>query len=301
MFPRAAANPLIIALSQFVFGILHHQKDASNMSGVELEPSWENPVRKTLAEGQPVFGLTITVPSVEVAAQGANLGFDFLWIEMEHSPTTLESLRNMVLATRGLKALPFARVPVNELWMAKRVLDSGVLGVIFPFTSTPELARQAVAACKYPPLGGRGSGAGLATFRWPAPEGYYDFADRNVMVIANIEEARAVENIDAIAATEGLDVLFVGTSDLAFSLGFRGQQEHPRVEEALGEIVKAAKKHNKVVGVPVGNPEQVKKYLKLGILFFQASTDLRLMVAGARQFLEAVGITGARPKTQPLY
>jgi 2-keto-3-deoxy-L-rhamnonate aldolase RhmA len=270
-------------------------------AGVELEPLWENPVRKSLAEGKPVFGLTITVPSVEVAAQGANMGFDFLWIEMEHSPTTLESLRNMVLATRGLKALPFARVPVNELWMAKRVLDSGVLGVIFPFTSTPELARQAVAACKYPPLGGRGSGAGLATFRWPAPEGYYDFADRNVMVIANIEEATAVENIDAIASTEGLDVLFVGTSDLAFSLGFRGQQDHPRVEEALGEIVKAAQKHNKVVGVPVGNPEQVKKYLKQGILFFQASTDLRLMAAGARQFLEAVGITGAKSKTQPFY
>ncbi|HVB29398.1 MAG TPA: aldolase/citrate lyase family protein, partial [Terriglobia bacterium] len=117
----------------------------------ELGPSWENPVRKSLREGNPVVGLTITVPSVEVAAQGASLGFDFLWIEMEHSPTTLETLRNMVLATRGLRAVPFARVPVNELWMAKRVLDSGVLGVIFPFTSTPELARQAVAACKYPP------------------------------------------------------------------------------------------------------------------------------------------------------
>jgi 2-keto-3-deoxy-L-rhamnonate aldolase RhmA len=200
-------------------------------TGVELDPSWENPVKKSLADGKPVFGLTITVPSVEVAAQAANLGFDFLWIEMEHSPTTLESLRNMVLATRGLKALPFARVPVNEVWMAKRVLDCGVLGVVFPFTSTPELARQSVAACKYPPHGGRGSGAGLATFCWPAAEGYYDFADRNVMVIANIEEAKAVENIEAIASTEGLDVLFVGTSDLAFSLGFRGKQDHPGLQK----------------------------------------------------------------------
>lgn len=270
-------------------------------AGGELEPSWENPVRKSLAEGKPVFGLTITVPSVEVAAQAAHLGFDFLWIEMEHSPTTLESLRNMVLATRGVKSLPFARVPVNELWMAKRVLDCGVLGVIFPFTSTPELARQAVAACKYPPHGGRGSGAGLATFCWPAPEGYYDFADRNVMVIANIEEAKAVENIEAIASTEGLDVLFVGTSDLAFSLGYRGRQDHPRVEEALQEILKAAQKDKKVVGVPVGHPDQVKKYLQQGIQFFQASTDLRLMAAGARQFLEALGITCIKSKTQPLY
>jgi 2-keto-3-deoxy-L-rhamnonate aldolase RhmA len=270
-------------------------------AGVQLEPSWENPVRKSLAEGKPVVGLTITVPSVEVAAQGANMGFDFLWIEMEHSPTTLESLRNMVLATRGLPAIPFARVPVNELWMAKRVLDSGVLGVIFPFTSTPELAQQAVAACKYPPKGGRGSGAGLATFRWPAAEGYYDFADRNVMVIANIEEAQAVDNIDAIASTEGLDVLFIGTSDLAFSLGFRGKQDHPQVQEAVKEIVKAAKKHNKVVGAPVGDPDQVRRYMEQGFLFFQASTDLRLMAAGARQFLESLGKTGAKSKPQPLY
>ena len=270
-------------------------------AGIELGPSWENPVRKCLAGGKGAFGLTITVPSVEVAAQAANLGFDFLWIEMEHSPTTLESLRHMVLATRGLKALPFARVPVNELWMAKRVLDCGVLGVVFPFTSTPELARQAVAACRYPPHGGRGSGAGLATFCWPAVEGYYDFADRNVMVIANIEEAKAVENIEAIASTEGLDVLFVGTSDLAFSLGFRGKQDHPRVEEALQEIVKAAQKHKKVVGVPVAQPDQVKKYMQQGIQFFQASTDLRLMAAGARQFLEPLGITCGKPRTQPLY
>ncbi|MCL5671654.1 MAG: hypothetical protein M1423_10230 [Acidobacteria bacterium] len=87
----------------------------------ELESLWENPVRKALREKKPVVGLTITVPSVEVAAQAASLGFDFLWIEMEHSPTTLETLRGMVLATRGLRAIPFARVPVNELWMAKRV------------------------------------------------------------------------------------------------------------------------------------------------------------------------------------
>src|SRR5579863_10208560 len=132
------------------------------------EPAqWVNPVKQKLARGEPVIGLVISVNNVEVAAHGAGLGFDFLWIEMEHSPITLDTLRNMVLATRGLPAVPFARPPVNELWTAKRVLDAGVLGVIFPFTRTPELARQAVAACRYPPLGLRGSGASLAQLRWP--------------------------------------------------------------------------------------------------------------------------------------
>src|SRR2546430_6940408 len=98
---------------------------------------WESPVKKRLRNGEPVLAATITVNSVDIAAHAACMGFDFLWIEMEHSPITLETLRNMVLATRGLPAVPFARVPVNEIWTAKRVLDAGVYGVMFPFTSTP--------------------------------------------------------------------------------------------------------------------------------------------------------------------
>ena len=122
-------------------------------------PRWENPVKARLSAGKAVVGVVITVNSAEVAAHAARLGFDFLWIEMEHAPITLEGLRNMVLATRGLPAVPLARPPVNELWTAKRLLDVGALGVIFPFTRTGELARQAAAACRYPPLGRRGSGA----------------------------------------------------------------------------------------------------------------------------------------------
>jgi 2-keto-3-deoxy-L-rhamnonate aldolase RhmA len=251
--------------------------------------AWENPVKKTLQEGKPVVGITLTVPSPEIAAQAAQMGFDFLWIEMEHSPITLETLRHMVLATRGLRAVPFARVPVNELWTAKRVLDAGALGVVFPFTSTPEQARRAAAACKYPPQGSRGSGAGLATFRWPAPEGYYDFADRNVLVIAMIEEVQAVENIDAIAATPGIDVLFIGTSDLAFSLGVRGDQEHPRVREAVTRIAAAAKAHGKVLGAPTSKLVQIERFTEQGFLFFQTGTELGFMAQGAKRLMEFFG------------
>ena len=101
-------------------------------------------------------------------------------------------------------AVPFARPPVNELWTAKRLLDAGVLGVSFPFTSTPELARQAVAACRYPPRGLRGSGAGLAQFCWPVSEGYYDFADNNVLVVAVVEDIPGLTHIDEIASTPAL-------------------------------------------------------------------------------------------------
>src|SRR5436190_10973272 len=98
-----------------------------------------NPVKDKLKRGEPVIGVVISVNNVEVAAQAANLGFDFIWLEMEHAPLSLETVRNVVLATRGLAAVPIARPPTNELWTAKRLLDTGVLGIIFPFTRTPEL------------------------------------------------------------------------------------------------------------------------------------------------------------------
>ncbi len=268
---------------------------------VDAQALWENPVRKQLKEGKPVIGATITVASPDVAAQAANLGFDFLWIEMEHSPVTLETVRNMILATRGLKAVPFTRVPVNDLWTAKRVLDAGSLGVVFPFTSTPELARQAVDACKYPPVGKRGAGPGLASFRWSGPESYYDFADRNVMVIIIIEEKRAIEKIDEIAATPGIDVMFIGTNDLSFSYGHRGNATHPEVLEAIRKVAAAGRKHNVPVGRPAASPELIEQYRKEGFTFFQGPGDLALMSAGARPLLQALGKSGIDPKKQPLY
>ncbi len=250
-------------------------------------PIWRNPVKQLLAAGQPAVGAVISTNSVEVAAHTASLGFDFLWFELEHSPITLENLRHMVLATRGLKAIPIARPPVNELWQAKRLLDAGALGVIFPFTSTPELARQAVAACRYPPAGLRGSGASLAQLRWPAPEGYYDFADREVLVIGMIEDARGVDNIDAIAATPGLDVLFIGPSDLSFSLGLRGQDDHPRLHQAVDRIVAAGKRHGKVLGRPALTGNDLARFTQQGFQFFMTRTELELVTAGARELLGA--------------
>ena len=250
---------------------------------------WENPVRRRLRESQPVFGCTITSPSLDIAARAATAGFHFLWLEMEHSPVTLETVRNVVLATRALPAVPFARVPVTETWIAKRALDAGVHGVIFPFVSTPALAKVAADACRYPPAGRRGSGAALATTSWPDSDNYCDSADRNVVVAAIIEETDALAHVDDIAATPGIDVLFAGTGDLSFSLGLRGQQDHPRVEEAAATILSAARRHGKAAGRPARTPELTKRYIEQGFLFFQAPSELTLFEVGATQFLGACG------------
>jgi len=260
--------------------------------------SCRNLVKEKLQAGEAVIGVVISVNNVEVAVQAANLGFDFIWLEMEHAPLSLETVRNVVLATRGLPAVPLARPPTNELWTAKRLLDAGVLGVIFPFTRTPELARQAVAACRYPPKGLRGSGADLAQFRWPAPEGYYDFADECVLVVAVVEDTSAVDRIDEIAATPGVDVLFIGTSDLSFSLGLRGKQNHPKLEAAVARIAAAAKKHGKALGRPARTAEHIKKFRKQGFQFFMTATDMDFMADGAAQVLQPFGkkrhITGVQ-------
>jgi 2-keto-3-deoxy-L-rhamnonate aldolase RhmA len=268
---------------------------------LSAQADWENPVRAKLKAGDPVIGATITVASPDVAARAASLGFDFLWIEMEHSPISLETARSMILATRGLPAMPFIRVPVNELWTAKRALDMGALGVIFPFTSTPDLARQAAAATKYPPEGKRGYGPGLASSRWPAPEGYAAFAQKNVMTIIIIEEARAVERIEEIAATPGIDVLFIGINDLSYSLGVGGSLDHEKVRAALARVLAAGKKNNVAVGLPAGSPADIERRRKEGFLFFQAPSELGFLAAGAAPLLQSLGKKAPDPKTRPLY
>ena len=260
----------------------------------EQKHGYQNPVRARLEAGESVIGLTLVTGNLEAAVYAATLGFHFLWVEMEHSPITLESLRATVLGTQCLPAAVFARVPVIETWCAKRVLDQGVTGVIFPFCSTPELAKTAVASCRYPPAGRRGSGAGLATLTWPEPENYYDSADENVMVVCVIEQASAVEQIDEIAATPGIDVLFIGTSDLSFSLGLRGRQEEPVLQQAIEKVTAAARRHHKFLGRPAASPNEVLRYQQEGFQFFQSVTEIGLMELGAEQVLRPLGIP--RPK-----
>ncbi|HEV2273650.1 MAG TPA: aldolase/citrate lyase family protein [Acidobacteriaceae bacterium] len=260
-----------------------------------------NRIRARLAAGEIVVGLTITTNNLETAVLAARLGFHFLWVEMEHAPISLESLRAIVLATRGLEAAVFARVPVVELWTAKRVLDQGVAGVIFPFVSDPALAKTAALACRYPPLGRRGSGAGLAAATWFEPGSYYDSADAHILTVAVVEEKRALEHIDEIAATPGIDVIFIGTSDLSFSLGLRGRQDDPQLRAAVETIVAAAQRNKKFLGRPAGSAAEVQRYRQQGFQLFQSVTELGLMQLGAKGILEPLGIEASSRESGALY
>jgi len=170
------------------------------------------------------------------------------------------------------------------------VLDQGVHGVIFPFTTTAEKATRAAAACHYPPTGWRGSGAGAAMRTWPAAGNYYDSADREIFTLCVVEEAAALEEIDAIAATPGVDALFIGVSDLSFSLGLRGRQDEPSLDAAIERIVDAAQRHGKPVGRPARTADQARRYMEQGFRLFQAPTEIGLIEMGARQLFEGLEV-----------
>jgi 4-hydroxy-2-oxoheptanedioate aldolase len=256
-----------------------------------------SPLKEALAAGRPLVGATVTVPNVDTALALANAGFDFLWIEMEHSPITLESLREILLATRGAKAVPITRVPANEVWLAKRVLDAGSLGVVFPFTTTKELAERAVAASRYPPLGVRGFGPGLAMSRYGlGAADYVRFANENVLVVVIIEQKEAVDNVEAIASVPGIDVLFVGVNDLSYSLGVGGRTTDPLVEQALVKVLEAGRRHGVAVGYPTGNPAEINRRIAQGFRFFQASSDVGLLTGAARDMLSKVERGGSAPR-----
>jgi len=141
----------------------------------------------------------------------------------------------------------------------------------------------------------------MAMERWPAPEGYYKFADRNVVVVIIIEEARAVDSIEEIAATPGVDAMFIGVNDLSFSLGFGGQWEHPAVRDAVSKIAAAARKYKVPLGRPVSSARQVEQYSKEGYRFFQGPRDLGMMAEGSRALLEPLGKTGAAARGRSIY
>ena len=144
----------------------------------------------------------------------------------------------------------------------------------------------------YPPFGRRGSDAGLAAATWPAPGNYYDSADANVLVVCVIEEAKAVERIEEIAAMPGIDVIFIGASDLSFSLGLRGLQDERLLDEAIAKIVAAAQRNSKWLGRPAGGAEDIRRYQQQGFQFFQSVTELGLMTAWGQSLVRTTGDQG---------
>jgi 4-hydroxy-2-oxoheptanedioate aldolase len=245
-----------------------------------------NSVKERLARGEVASSMTVRLTrSIEIARLAATAGFDSLYVDLEHSSLSLETTSQICVAALDVGIAAFARVP--QLDLIGRVLDGGALGVIAPDIRNAAQARAVVKAAKYPPLGARGFATALPHFQFRSPPAKqaYPALDAATMVIVQFESAQGVENADAIFAVEGVDMVLFGTNDLTADLGIPGEYEHPRVREAYGRAIAAAKKHGKHVGVGGlgARPKLIAEFVKMGARYVSTGTDLGFLLGAATE------------------
>jgi 4-hydroxy-2-oxoheptanedioate aldolase len=248
---------------------------------------------ETLEAGHPVFGLFSGDFSLTNARALARSDLDFIFIDMEHTPFDMETLRAFLLGMQDkrrtvekgnaqMDVTPLVRIPMNGRenleFLVKQVLDAGAFGVVFPFVSTREQTLNAVASMRYPqprgdaapePRGNRGASPGIASWVWGVPD-YSQRADTwpldpngDLLAVIQIETVEGVENIEEIAAVPGVGAIFVGPSDLSINYGVPGQRDHPDMQAALARVLAACKANDVPCGLTTGT-STVEDYLDEG-------------------------------------
>lgn len=232
----------------------------------------KNKVKEKLAAGQPVFGAMVLMLHPAVVEILGYAGFDFICLDGEHGPLDRQLCEDLVRAAECVDMLPIFRIAIDYPAEILPYLDTGIAGVKVPHVNTAEDARRAVDAVKYAPLGKRGMTPGranaYAVSGVPSKE-YIKASNRETLIVVQIEEVEAVENISEIVKVEGIDVFFIGTGDLSQSAGYPGQREHPEVLKLVDRVIEEARTAGKVVGYPVANAEAAKRNLEKGILYFE--------------------------------
>jgi 2-keto-3-deoxy-L-rhamnonate aldolase RhmA len=249
----------------------------------------ENAMKRKLGRGEKVMGAWISSGSPNSLDLLRNFSFDWFLFDMEHSAITIETVAHMVQVLNGSSAAPLVRVGQIDQAAFKIVLDAGAQGIIVPLVNTVEEAERAVKFCKYPPLGVRGVAATKASEYGLSLGKYIRSANDETTVIAQIETPLAVDNIAKIVAVEGVDVAFVGPSDLTMTLGLLDDRTNPKVVEAMAKVVKACDDAGKVAGVMATTLDEAKLAVERGFRFIALGSDMKYITLGARSFLEAVG------------
>jgi 2-keto-3-deoxy-L-rhamnonate aldolase RhmA len=236
-------------------------------------PRLYNTVKQKLAEAKQVVGGTVLLPDPDLYCAMANSGFDFTWIEMQHSPLTYQDVARMIMACKGAAAIPFIRVPDATEGDIQKATDIGALGIILPMVDTIEKVTNAVKFARYPPAGRRSQGSGQYSALWGTD--YRKSANDNIMIVAMIENPAGVDLVDRIAAVPGVDVVFVASTDLSSFSGFN--QNDPQYEALVTKVVQATTK----AGLKLGGPLAWKNGRK-GYAFFQGPAEAALVRCGAR-------------------
>jgi 2-keto-3-deoxy-L-rhamnonate aldolase RhmA len=234
----------------------------------------KNRVKKLLSEGQNTSGAWLQLTSTFSAEIMARAGFDWLIVDMEHAPGDFINLAAQLQAMGATDCVPFVRAPWNDAVTIKRILDTGVMGVLVPYVNNAKETADAVAACKYPPQGVRGVAASprAAHFGQNSME-YLKSANDEIMVFIAVETGEAVANLDEILAVDGLDGVFIGPVDLATSLGHFADPSQPEVQEAIKTIEQKCLAAGKVLGTVAGTWEQAKLKYQKGYQFLMLMSD----------------------------
>jgi 2-keto-3-deoxy-L-rhamnonate aldolase RhmA len=231
-----------------------------------------NTAKAKLLAGKQIFGVTANSPDPNIYCAMANAGYDFTWIEMQHSPLTFEDVSHMIWACRGASAVPFIRVPDATESDIQKATDIGALGIIVPTVDTVEKAEAAVKWSRYPTQGRRSQGAGQ--YRALYGNDYRQTANDNMLVMVMIETPIGVANAEKIAAVPGIDVIFAASGDLGnFSGHKQGEPEYEALVTRIHDVVLKA-------GIKLGGPQNWKD--RPGFTFFQAPGETELIQAGAR-------------------
>ena len=252
------------------------------------KPLFTNTAKRKMKAGGKTVGGWCQLCSPAAAEIMAQAGFDWLAVDLEHAPTDPGILIEMVRAIEGTGVQPFVRAPWNDFVTIKRILDTGVSGVVVPYVNTREEAEAAVAACKYPPEGIRGmAGSPRAAGYGQRPMDYLKRANAEILVVTQVETQTAVDNLDEILAIESLDGVFIGPMDLAASMGHFGDASMPDVQEAIDTIEAKAMAAGKILGTVAGSWEQARKLYGRGYQMIMVMAD---GVALAQMAAERVGL-----------
>ena len=244
-----------------------------------------NAAKVKMAAGEPVFGYALELGSPIAAELVATTGVDFVMVDTQHGSfdpgSTILSL--MAIAAGGV--VPMARVARNDYTLIGRLLDEGALGIIVPMVDTPEQARAAAAACRFPPCGTRSWGWGRAG---RFGDDYGDRANEQVFVAVQIESIQAVANAAAIMATPGIDACWIGPSDLAVSMGIhpRDAGDDARHQQAVAHVLETCRDAGKIPGYASYTPAEARLRAAQGFQFLTVGSDLEILLAGARAGLE---------------
>ena len=238
--------------------------------------------RQRLDSGKLCLGPSITL-SDPIVTEALAPSVDFFWIDLEHNPTSLESVTGHLIAARAGGAPALVRVPCSDVAWIKRVLDVGAEGIIVPQVRSVDEVRSIVSACRYPPLGKRGFGPRRAMNygRENLPT-YLADANRRVFVAIQIETAEAYAALDAILDVSGFDSIVIGPNDLSGALGLMGQLDHPKIVEAVGSIASRTRAAGRYVGIGMApDVEHAFRAARQGVQWVQFGGDCGFLIDSA--------------------